>query len=120
MAQIRLVFEPSVTDTSRKSDYLAYVEPLQPANLCTQRIGGKPRHIRDESSRLYKASRLLEDDGSRRGIVISLADIWRPVDVVPVFGSSCPVTWSSDSAIELAEEFYVNPFYDKSTYNDIK
>ncbi len=76
--------------------------------------------VRDESSGLYKVSRLLDEDGSRRGIVINLTDIWRPVDVTPGFGKICPVSWSTDNAVEQAKEFYINPFHDKSLYNDVK
>ncbi len=120
VAQIRLVFEPLFTDRSREPDYLAYIEPLQPSNISTSSFGAEPIHIRDESSGLYKVSRLLDEDGSRRGIVINLTDIWRPVDVVPAFGKICPVSWSTDNAVERAKEFYVNHFHDKSSYNDIK
>ncbi len=88
------------------------MEPLQPVNTCTLAAGAEARHIRDESSGLYKVSRLLNEDGSRRGIVINLTDIWRAVDVVPAFGQSCPVSWSTDNAVERAKEFYVNPFHE--------
>ncbi len=53
-------------------------------------------------------------------IVINLTDIWRPVDVVPAFGRSCPVAWTADNAVERAKEFYVNPFYDKTVYRDLQ
>lgn len=77
-------------------------------------------HICDKSSGLYKVVRMYDEHGLRRGIVINLTDIWRPVDVVPVFGRSCPAAWTTDNAVELAKCFHVNPFYNKHMYNDIK
>ncbi len=71
VAQIRLVFEPLFTDRSREPDYLAYIEPLQPSNISTLSFGAEPIHIRDESSGLYKVSRLLDEDG-RDGVLSSI------------------------------------------------
>ncbi len=33
VAQVRLVFQPLFTDKLREREYLAYIEPLQPASL---------------------------------------------------------------------------------------
>ncbi len=63
---------------------------------------------------------MFDEDGSRRGIVINLTDIWCPVDVIPAFGRSCSVAWTTDNAIERAKEFYVNPFYDKDMFRDLQ
>lgn len=76
-------------------------------------------HRSDDFSRLYKATRQLDHDGSRRGIVINLTDIWRHIDVVPAYGEECPENWTTDNAVELAKEFYINPFYEKEAYFDL-
>ncbi len=114
------MFQPLFTGKLREPEYLAYIEPLQHAPFSTQGDGVETTHICDDSSGLYKVARVLDEDGSRRGVVINLTEIWRPVDVVPAFGKISPVAWTTDNAVELAKSFYVNPFYDKSMYNDIK
>ncbi len=103
----------------QEPEYLAYIEPLQPTPFCTHGNCADATHIHDRTSGLYKARRVLDEDGSRRGIVINLTEIWRPVDVVPAFGGSCPVAWTTDNAVERAKEFYVNPFYDKNMFRDL-
>ncbi len=114
------MFQPLFADKLQEREYLAYIEPLEPARFCTQSNGLEVTHTPNESSSLYKVTRVLNEDRSRRGIVINLTDIWRAVDVVPAFGRSCPETWTTDNAVELAKEFYVNPFYDKNMYGDLR
>ncbi len=48
--------------------------------------------------------------------MIRLTDIWRPIQLTPVFGKECPANWDLNNAVELAKEFYVNSFWDKETY----
>lgn len=110
------MFQPLFKDKKRKPEYLAYIEPLKPALGSTKREGQREVHVPEESSGLYKLTRLLDPDGSRCGLVVSLKDIWRPIDIVPVFGKVCPRNWTTENSIELAGEFYMNPFYDKFTY----
>ena len=119
-AQLRLVFQPLFPNTSRKPDFLAYIEPLRPTEDNIERIGAEARHIPDRSTGLYKVSRLLNGDGTRSGLVINLTDIWRPIDVVPEFGEKCPLDWTTDNAVEYAKSFVINHFYDKNTYKDLK
>ncbi len=89
---------------------------MQPASQSIVQSGDEVKHIPDESSGLYKVARLRDANGARIGIVINLTDIWCPIDVVPAFGKKCPANWTADTAIELAKCFYVNPFYDRETY----
>ncbi len=114
------MFQPLFTDKLREPDYLTYVEPLQPVSLRNQSKPSEVTHTRNESSGLYKVSRVLDEDRSRRGIVINLTDIWRAVDVVPAFGRSCPDNWNTENTVELAREFYINSFYEKSIYKDLR
>ncbi len=95
---------------------MAYVEPLQPAPEFTKHTDDGKVHVPCKPSGLYKATRLRESGGSGRGVCINLTDIWRPIDVVPDYGTACPKAWTSDTSVELARDFYVNPFYDKHAY----
>lgn len=54
--------------------------------------------------------------GKRQGLIVKLTDIWRPVELIPIFGRRCPAEWTAGSAVELAGEFYVNPFSEKEAY----
>ncbi len=114
------MFQPVFTDKLREREYLAYIEPLKPARFCKQSNDLEVTHTPIESSGLYKVTRVLGEDRLRRGIVVNLTDIWRAVDVVPAFGRSCPDNWTTDNAVELAKDFYVNPFYDKIVYRDLR
>lgn len=55
-------------------------------------------------------------DGTHKGLIIPLTDIWLPVEVVPVFGKRCNQEWTKDSAVELAKELRLNVFDRKTTY----
>ena len=58
----------------------------------------------------------MERDGTQRGRVIDIKTIWWPVQLVLVFGERCPPDWTSDTAIDLATELYINCFMSKFTY----
>lgn len=65
---------------------------------------------------MFRVVRSLRSDGSRRGLIIRLTDIWRPVELVPKFGTQCPKNWTYLNSVELAKEFYVNCYSDKETF----
>lgn len=120
MAQIRLIFRPVYVDDRRPTDYLAYVQPFNPATgtICTQ-LDGSRAQVPVDHVEMYKIVRSTRADGSRRGLIIRLTDIWRPVEVVPVFGKQCPPEWKANNSVELAKEFYVNNFSDKEIFQNI-
>ena len=106
---------------SRPSEVLAYVQPFNaaPGTLGDETADGKKTQKTDEDINMFRISRSLRNDGTRRGLIVRLVDIWRPVDVVPKFGSRCPSEWTMYSAVELAKEFYVNCFSDKEVYKSV-
>ncbi len=96
---------------------LVYVEIFKPAPRTTSRESGNVvRHKPDDDAQMFRFCRDLNADKSRKARLIRLTDIWRPIELVPVFGKRCPSNWSSSNAVELAEEFYANSFTDKETY----
>ncbi len=60
-----------------------------------------------------------EMDGSRHGLIVPLNAIWRPIDLVPVFGEKFVRAWRSVDAVEIAGEFFVNSFFDKNTFRHV-
>ena len=119
MAQLRLVFEPlfsTQSNLTRKSKYLAYVEPLKPVRRTTRHTLSEVGIVVDKNSRMASVERVLDADGQRSGMIIHLTDIWRLIDLVPDFGEACPIDWNTDNACDLAKKFFVNTFYEKQTY----
>lgn len=65
---------------------------------------------------MHSFVRDLHPDGTRKGIVVPLTDIWLPVQATPVFGKSCEPEWSCHTAVELARELRLNIFDCQATY----
>lgn len=122
-AQVRLIFRPVYPDMNRPTDCLAYVEPFRPASgtIGVNDDDGFPAHVTDDDIEMFRVQRALRSDGTRRGLIIRLTDIWRPVELIPKFPATCPPSreWTAESAVELAREFYVNCFSDKEVYQNV-
>lgn len=99
---------------------LAYVEYFKhaPKTLADQENGEK-NHVPDDIIEMFRVIRKVSRDGERIGGIIRLTDIWRPIQLIPVFGKKCDDRWDSNSAVELSKEFYVNCFWDKETYQAV-
>lgn len=121
VVQIRLIFRPvNNGDGIYGGPTLAYVEYFKhgPRTLSLQENGEK-HHVPDDDIEMFRVIRKFGRDEKRIGGVIPLTDIWRPIQLIPVFGKKCPVTWDSDNAVELSKEFFVNSFWDKETYQAV-
>ena len=99
----------------------AYVRLFKAPPGCSsvQRDTGIRKHVADDDSEMYRVVRDLDADGVQRGRVIDVRSIWRPVQLIPVFGPQCPSRWTSSTAVDVAPELYVNCFADKATYNSV-
>ncbi len=115
-AQVRLSFQPLFPEKKQRPEILAYVEPLQPAQGSLELRGTEFVHVPEKFSGLYKVRPIVDKRGSRFGVVINITDIWRPVDLVPAFDKRCPANWSADTAVNRAENLYVNTFFDKAIH----
>ena len=115
MAQLRLIFRVE----TRNTPILVYVQPCKPApgKLSVQEDGAK-RHVTDDDIEMFRVRRHLKG-GRRVGVVTPLTSIWRAVELIPVFGKECDKTWTSSSAVELCQEFYVNSFSEKEVYQSV-
>lgn len=120
VAQIRFIFRPVDQKDLYRGPTLAYVEYFKhaPRSLSDQESGEK-HQVPDDNVEMYRIVRKLSREGERIGGVIRLVDIWRPVQLIPVFGKKCPENWDCNTAVELASEFYVNSFWDKETYQAV-
>ncbi len=117
VAQLRLIFQPVYSKLcSYQPEFLAYVEPLRVVHVPRQSKKGAAGCSVGINSGVIRVERIFDPDGSRAGMVISLTDIWKPVDLVPDYGEACPPHWTSGSASDFATQFFVNSFYDKQTY----
>lgn len=120
-AQLRVIFRPRIRGrkTAGQPVY-AYVQPLLPASRCvSQQEDGSQLHIPDKHINMYRMKRSVNKGGKRKGLVINITDIWRPVELVPKFGRSCPPEWDATNATEMAEEFYLNCFSSKDVYQNV-
>lgn len=111
-----MIFQPVFVKHPR-GDFLAYVEPFGPSEGFSHRtVDGKVECIPDPNSGLFRVKRILNPDGSRRGMIINVTDIWRQVDLVPNFSNKCPSNWTSETSTETGSEFFVNHFFDKDIF----
>ena len=109
VVQLRIVFalEKNCTDMG----FYAYVQPF--------RITPSAKGVADSDSKMYRLVRDLRSDRTRKGLIIPLTTIWRPVELIPKFGNMCNKDWTCDTAVEHSKEFYLNCFADKSTYIEV-
>lgn len=113
MAQVRLIFRQDIS-TVTSSDVLVYIQDFEPA---PGTIRNKVQHP-ERDINMFRVIRCIRN-GKRKGLVIKLTDIWRPVELIPVFGNECPAAWTTENAVELAQEFYVNSFSEKEAYQSV-
>ncbi len=109
VAQIRLIFQTVYEVDSGKQaagDFFAYIEPFEPSPSFVR----DGVHVPDADTGLFRVVRKREMDGSRCRLIVPLNTIWRPIDLVPVFGEKIDRKWRSVDVVEVAEEFFVNSF----------
>ena len=103
-----MIFVPDYLDPSMPRIPLVYAQPFK--------LALDTRGRTDAGTNMYRLKRDLRNDITRKGIIAPLTRIWRPVELIPVFGERCNVEWTCDTAVEEASEFYLNSFPDKATY----
>ena len=112
VAQLRIIFSPNFTDNCASSTKLfVYVQPLK--------IAYNAKSSPDSNSLLYRLTCEVRSNGTRKGLVFPLEDVWRPVEMIPKFGSVCNTDWTCDTAIEEARELYLNCFADIASYIEV-
>ncbi|KAH8995173.1 hypothetical protein EDB83DRAFT_2238904, partial [Lactarius deliciosus] len=70
----------------------------------------------DMDSFLFKISPMKDRDGGRVCSIIPVANIQRSVHLIPRFGAVAPQEWTSSTALDLANVFFVNSFTDNHLY----
>ena len=112
VAQLRVIFAPNFADNCTSSARLfAYVQPLKIA----YNAKGNP----DSNSLLYRLTRDVRSNGTRKCLIFPLENIWRPVEMIPKFVKVCNTDWTCDTAIQEARELYLNCFSDLASYIEV-
>ena len=109
VAQLRIIFTPEGNCSG--IPFFAYVQPFK--------IAANAKGEVDPDIQMYRVVRDLRSDRTRKGLIVALTDIWRPVELIPVFGKKCNTNWSCDTAIEQSKEFYLNSFEDRPSFMEI-
>ena len=107
--QLRIIFAPEKNCSG--VPFFAYVQPFKTT------YGAK--NMANSDIKMYKLVRDLRSDRTRKGLIVPLTSIWRPVELIPRFGKACNGDWTCDTAVESSKEFYLNCFADKSTYIEV-
>ena len=115
VVQVRLVFSlprraadelfPKIPPVSRPQ-HLAYVELFTP-------FASGPA---SEDHGLYKVSRMLTSNGSRRAVIIPVEELERSCHLFPDFGPVADRSWTTSTVLDKCKNFYVNTFTDLDTY----
>ena len=111
VAQLRMIFVPNFTDDSTLRTPFVYVQPLK--------YPPKSKGMADADVNMFSFIRTFRSNNTRTGVVVPLNQVWCPVELIPKFKGECDKTWTCDSAVESAREFYLNCFSDKPTYMEV-
>jgi len=114
VAQVRAIFSFSArgsTLPANLSDPLLYVQYFT--------FTATPSHHPDVA--MYSVQRMftVHPDGSRSrvGAIISLLDVIHAVELIPKYGVAANRNITSETCLELYDDFYLNNFADKEWYH---
>ena len=106
-----MIFVPNSLDRRIPRTPFIYVQPLK--------FSPKSRGMPDPETNMYTFVRTYRSDNTRKGLIFPLNRIWRPAELLPKFGEECDRTWTCDTAVELAQELFLNPFFDDRGYIEV-
>ena len=106
VAQLRVIFVPNFLDRSLPRTPHVYVQPLKISSKSTD-------------TNMYTFIRVLERDGRRKGQVFPLTRVWQQAELMPKHNGQCDRRWTCDTAVELAEELILNPFFDDAAFIEV-
>lgn len=113
IAQIRLIIRPLVkTGTQRawRDRFITYVHRF---DIIPQGISSNGR---DPATQMHLLKRAKRSNGTWMGDIIPVSQLRAPVNVVPRFGPAADNRLTAYNSMEHASEFWLNRFWDKSTY----
>ncbi len=92
VAQLRMVFRPASNAKQKQpSPYYAFVQPFQPApSTVRMQADGTRAHVTDDNIEMFHVCRCYTGNRRRVGRIVRLTDIWRPIELIPVFGKAMP------------------------------
>ena len=77
VAQLRIIFAPKKNCNGVL--FFAYVQPFKTM--------ASVKNMADSDIKMYKLVRDLRSDRTRKGLIVPLANILRPVELIPKFGN---------------------------------
>ena len=102
-----MIFVPHFNDGTRLRTPYAYVQPFRPSP--------RSKGLADPNVNMFTVVRIFRGNNTRKGLIVPLDAIWRPVELIPKFGKECDPTWDCETAVEKAKEFYRNCYHDQIT-----
>lgn len=96
LAQVRLIFRLP-EEYGKFSEPLLYVNWFKPLRVPTEPLG------------IYQVS-FLSHNCRRRASIIPASHILQTVHLIPNFGRVVDLTWASDTILDEAPSFYLNPY----------
>lgn len=111
IAQLRMIFVPNFVDDTKPRTPYVYVQPFK--------LSPRSKGLADVNVNMFSVVRVYRSNNTRKGLIVPLDRIWRSIELIPKFGKECDPTWTCDTAVEQAKEFYLNCFSDKPTYMEV-
>ena len=125
VARLRAIFRPYIkTINGRRTSGndippAAYVEfykpsvknPAKPSEESHTNIPDHLLHFSPEEGHLmHRFTPSYTASGTMNGAFVPLTDVWRSVQLIPVFGPTCAPHWTSANSMDLAKEFLLNRY----------
>ena len=68
---------------------------------------------------MYSFVRSYRNDNTQKGLIFPLTRLWRAIELIPNFGEKCDESWTCDTAVELAKELILNPYFDDAAFIEV-
>ena len=106
-----MIFVPNFLDHRIPRSPFIYVQPLKDS----PKFKGMP----NPDTNMYSFVRTYRNDNTRKGLIFPLTRLWRPIELIPNFGEKCDESWTCDTAVELAKELILNPYFDDAAFIEV-
>lgn len=120
LVQIRLIFQPVYEKKSVPRPLLAYVQyftPVHWARHANDRRKDVP--LVDADLVMYKVRRVRRSDGTPKGDIILLSEVWQAVSLTPVYDEETDSMLTCNNSLDLPKFWHINSFSDKHVYQTV-
>jgi 5'(3')-deoxyribonucleotidase len=98
---------PSSRNRDLPTPYLAYCQQFTEPTIPERNIN------------MYSIRRLFRSNGQRRGEILEVSSFVRNIQLIPKFGQSIGDNMDQHNSLEIANDFYINAFFNKSVYRSV-